>query len=387
MMLRLLPLILGAFAIGAETFMISGVLPSLSSDLGISFSQSGALVTVFALTYAVGSPVLAVLTGGFERRRVLTSAIAVFALGNVAAGLTTGYAGLVGARVLLALSAGLFMPAAIAYATIDAGPERRGKAVAAIYSGMTMAIVVGVPLATILASAFSWRAAFLGVALLALVALLGIGAFLPRQDGMTTIGLRHRIDVARRPDVLQLLALTTLSLIGPFTISTYIGALMGETLGITGDQLAVVLLIFGLASVAGNSLGGYGADRWNREKFLASVLAACVLSFAIISLGANLQGTLGTILVVAGLALWGATGWAFPSIQQARLVSLDPKLAPVTLSLNTSALYFGTAIGSAFGGLIVKYEGVANIGWGAAMTGTAALILLLATCFRKVSAA
>lgn len=387
MLLRILPLILGAFAIGAETFMIAGVLPSLSADLGITFSQSGALVTIFALTYAVGSPILAILTGSYERRRVLSGAILVFVLGNLGAAMATGYATLVAARVLLALSAGLFMPAAIAYATVEAGPERRGKAVAAIYSGMTMAIVIGVPLATILASSFSWRAAFFGVAGIATLVLMGIWGFLPRQEGLTTVGLRQRLEVARRPDVLQLLALTTLTLIGPFMVNTYIGAFLGQAFGIAGQQLAGVLFLFGIASVIGNNIGGYGADHWHREKFLVAILGICVFAFASLSVGALVGGTIGSVITILGLCLWGTIGWAFPSTQQARLVSLDPKLAPITLSLNTSALYFGTATGSALGGLIVKYDSVLSIGWGSALTGTAALLLLLSTGFRKVSAA
>jgi predicted MFS family arabinose efflux permease len=379
MLTRLLPLILGAFTVGTETFMIVGVLPNIAADLGVTPAAAGALVTVFALSYAIGSPVLAVMTAGIERKRLLTFAMAVFALANALATFAPSFGWLMGARVVLALAAGTFMPAAVAFATAAHDAAHRGRAVALVYAGMTGAIVIGVPAGTMVAAAANWRATFLCVALLAALAALGVAAILPRLAGIASIGLRERLAVARRPDVLGLLGLTALALAGAFTINTYAGVLIEKTFGIGAQGLAGVLMALGLVSFLGNLLGGYGADRWDRERFLATILTVLVGAFVLISFGAELGGFGGGIAILSGLALWGLFGWAFPSTQQARIVSLDPALAPITLSLNTSAIYVGAAAGSVLGGVAIRQWSILAIGWAGALCEVAALVLLVAT--------
>lgn len=162
-------LTLGAFAIGTEGFMIAGLLPALAHDLDVGLPAAGHLVTVFALAYALGAPVLAVLTAGLERKRLLAIAMGGFALANLLAALAPGYVGLMGARLLLALSAATFMPAASGYAAGLGGPERRGRALSMVIGGLTVAIIAGVPLG----DALGWRATFLAVA--------GLGGYLPAQ--------------------------------------------------------------------------------------------------------------------------------------------------------------------------------------------------------------
>ena len=382
MLIRLLPLVLGAFAIGTESFMMVGLLPTIAADLQVSPAAAGALVTTFALAYALGSPLLAIATAAMERKRLLSVAMAAFALANVVAALVPGFYWLLAARVLLALTAGTFMPAAIAFATAMHEPARRGRAVAFVYAGMTLAMVVGVPAGTLVAAAANWRATFLGVALLAALALAGVVAILPGLPGAKAVGLRERLAVARRPDVLQILALTTLALCGQFVANTYIGVLLQATLGVTAGQLAGVLVGVGLFGFVGNLFGGYGADHWNRERFLAAILVVLILGFALLSLGAWFGGVLGAAAILTGLALWCLLGWAFPVTQQARLVSLAPALAPVTLSLNTSALYVGAAAGSTLGGLAIRQWSIGALGWTAALCEAAALALLLATTAR-----
>lgn len=379
MLTRLLPLILGAFAIGTETFMIVGVLPNIAADLAVSPAAAGALVTAFSLAYAIGSPILAVVTAGIERKRLLTFAMAGFALANALAAFAPSFAWLMAARIALALAAGTFMPAAVAYATAAHDAAHRGRAVALVYAGMTGAIVIGVPAGTMVAAAADWRATFLCVAGLAALAAIGVLALLPRLAGIASVGLHERLAVGRRPDVLALLALTALALCGAFTINTYAGVLIEKAFGIGAKGLAGVLMALGLASFLGNLLGGYGADRWNRERFLAAILAVLVASFALLSFGAETGGLGGAAAILVGLAFWGLFGWAFPSTQQARIVTLDPALAPITLSLNTSAIYFGAAGGSLLGGFAIRQWSIAAIGWAGALCEAAALVLLVVT--------
>ena len=378
-MLRLLPLVLGAFAVGAETFMISGVLPQIAADLRVSDAAAGSLVTVFALAYAFGSPLIAVATAGVERKRLLIAAIGAFALANLIAAVAPNCVGLAAARAALALSAGAFIPAAVAFATALFQPERRGRAIATIYAGMTLATVFGVPGGTYLAALAGWRAPFVGVALLAALAAAGVALFLPRLPGVVAAGFAARLAAARRPAVLQALTLTALALVGPFAANTFLAVLIEKTLGADGDRLALTLAFFGLVSFAGSQFGGYAADRWPREPFLGVVLFVLIGAFALLSVGPTMGGDGGAELFFIGLTLWGLFGWAFPIVQQSRLVSLDPAMAPITLSLNVSALYLGVAVGSSLGAAAMARWSVDAIGLVAAASELAALAWLVLT--------
>ncbi len=378
-MLRLLPLVLGAFAIGAETFLVSGVLPLIAADLHVAAATAGSLVTIFALAYAFGSPLIAVATAGVERKRLLIFAIGAFALANLVAASAPNFASLAAARALLALSAGTFMPTAVAYATALFSAQRRGRAIAMIYGGMTLATVVGVPAGTYLASFAGWRAPFFGVAVLAALAAVGVAAALPRLASPRAAGFAERLAVMRRPDVLQMLTLTALALVGPFAINTFLGVLAESALGIGGDKLALVLAFFGVVSFLGSQFGGYAADRWPRERFLAIVFIVLIAGFPLMSIGPRLGGEAGAALLFAGLALWGLFGWAFPIVQQARLVTLDPAMAPITLSLNISALYVGVAIGSSLGAWTMARWSVDAIGLVAGASEIVALAWLALT--------
>jgi predicted MFS family arabinose efflux permease len=377
--LRLFPLVLGAFAIGTETFMVTGVLPTIAADLNVSPSAAGGLVTTFALAYAFGSPIFAVATAGVERKRLLLVAMAAFAVANGLAAFAPSFVWLAGGRVLLALSAGTFMPAAIAYAAASFEPTRRGQAVSLVYAGMTLATVFGVPIGTLIAATASWRMTFGYVGLVSAIAAIGVLVFLPSLPGSTAVSLGDRIAVAKRPDVLKALALTTLTLVGPFAVNTYLGVLLHSALGVGGVGLSAALLLFGVAGFFGNLFGGWGADRWPRERFIGALLLILIPTFALLSVGPLTGGALGGGIVLAALVLWGLFGWAFPSAQQARLVALDPALASITLSLNTSALYIGVAAGSSLGGLAIRAGSVDLLGFVAAATEVLALVWLVAS--------
>ena len=267
-------LTLGAFAIGTEGFMIAGLLPALAHDLDVGLPAAGHLVTAFSLAYAVGAPVLAVLTAGLERKRLLAIAMGGFALANFAAAVAPGYAGLMGARLLLALSAASVMPAASGYAAGLGGPQRQGRALSMVVGGLTVAIIAGVPLGVLLGDALGWRATFLGVGTMAAFSLVGIVAWLPRQPPGTTASLGERLALARRADVLSVLAVTVLTVAGTFTVYTYLGVFLQAVTGLGPRGLAVVLLAFGIASAAGTRVAGSAADQWGARR---TVLCGCGL--------------------------------------------------------------------------------------------------------------
>jgi predicted MFS family arabinose efflux permease len=253
-------LAVAAFAIGTESFVIAGLLPVIAADMQISVAATGQLVTVYALAYAVGSPILAVTFNNLDRRNVLILALCCFIAGNLLAVAAATFVMLMASRVLMALGAGLCMPTAIGVAVAIAPPERRGRAVALVTSGITVATVVGVPLGSLIGNAFGWRATFGLVAVLGAVALAGLLFGLQRGLPRTTATLGQRLAVARHGAVLYALATTTLWAIGGFTVFTYLSVPL-RGLGFNASDISFALLIFGSAAAIGNMLGGILADR------------------------------------------------------------------------------------------------------------------------------
>jgi predicted MFS family arabinose efflux permease len=374
---KLICLALGAFAIGTESYVVAGVLPTIASDLGVTLPIAGQLITAFALTYAIGSPLIAVATGQMERRRLLLLSLATFGVFNLVAAASHSYAVLFAARIGMGLAAGTFMPAASAYAVAAIHADQRGRALSIIYGGLTVAMVIGAPLGVLLGERLGWRFIFVGVAGLTAVALAGLALTLKRIQPSATVTLAERIAIARRPDVLATLAVTVITIAGAYTIYSYLAPFLRETTHLTGDAVALVLFLFGLGSTAGNFLAGGATDRIGPRRVIAMVLTGLMGLFALLSLaGMFLPAHVARWVVVPLIMLWGFVGFSFPSAQQTYIVKLAPKLAPITLSLNASAIYLGASLGALIGSFVVAHGSVRELGWlGAACEVTAFLLL------------
>jgi predicted MFS family arabinose efflux permease len=312
-----------------------------------------------------------------ERRRLLLTSIAAFGLFNILAAFAHTYTLLLAARVGLGLSAGTFMPAASAYAVAATSTEHRGRALSIIYGGLTVAMVIGAPIGVLLGEHFGWRFIFVGVAALAFIALSGLALTLKPIRADTAVSLAERIAIARRPDVLGTLAVTVITIAGAYTIYSYLAPFLKLTSNLTGDSVALVLFMFGLGSTAGNFLAGGATDRIGPRRVIAMVLTGLIGLFALLSLtGMIFAPAIARWIVVPLIALWGFVGFSFPSAQQAHMVTLAPKLAPITLSLNASAIYLGASLGAMLGSLVVARGLVGELGWvGAACEVTAFLLL------------
>jgi predicted MFS family arabinose efflux permease len=385
---QLLCLALGAFAIGTESYALAGLLPLLSKDLGVTVALAGQLITAFALAYALGSPLLAVATADKDRRLILLVSISTFGLFNILAAFAPSYAVLFIARIGMALSAGTFMPAASAYAVAISPVERRGRSLSIIYSGLTFATVIGVPVGVLVGERLGWRSIFLGAASLALLALIGLVFNLRRVEHQTGASLAERIAIARRPDVLNALIITVVALTGAFTVYTYLAPFLAETTGLTGDAVAVVLFLFGFGSTIGNLAAGSAADRFGPDRVMAVILVSLTALFAILTLSAQfLPPHSARWVIIPVIGLWGFVGFSFPATQQARLVGMAPRLAPVTISLNASAIYLGISLGAVLGSLVVSHHAVARIGWVAVTCDVLALTALYFSPSRRAARA
>jgi predicted MFS family arabinose efflux permease len=369
-------LALAAFAIGTEAFVIAGLLPVISTDLQITVAATGQLVTTYALAYALGSPILAVAFNNFDRRDVLTLALSGFIAANLLAVASTSFPLLLASRVLMAMGAALCMPTALGVAVAVASPERRGRAVALVTSGITVATVIGVPLGTMVGNQFGWRATFVMVAALGAVALAGVLYGVPRGLPNSTATLGERLAVARHPGVLYALATTVLWAIGGFTVFTYL-AIPLQGLGFNAADISLALLIFGSAAAIGNMLGGTLADRFGPLPTAAVGLAGMATALVLLSLAMKSTPDHARYVVLLLVFGWAIAGWAFYPAQIASIIRIDPRTSVIALSLNASAMYLGFALGGAAGGIALSILGPTDLGWVGGSSVTASLAVLL----------
>jgi predicted MFS family arabinose efflux permease len=361
--MSILWLAVAAFAIGTEAFVIAGLLPVIAADLQISLAATGQLVTAYALTYAIGSPILAVTFNNLDRRTVLILALSCFIAGNLLAVLAASFAMLLASRMLMAVGAGLCMPTALAVAVAIASPERRGRAIALVTSGLTVATVLGVPLGTWIGNHYGWRATFILVAGLGAVALAGLSFGLPRGLPRTTATIAERLAVARRGSVLHALSVTALWGIGVFTVFTYL-AIPLHGLGLSPTEISLALLIFGIAAAIGNMLGGTLADRIGPVPTAASGLVTVMMALILQSLTLKwLPAEYARPVFLSLIFVQGIGGWMFYPGQVANLVQVEPQAPMIALSLNASAMYLGFAIGGALGGIVLTGLSPADLGW------------------------
>ncbi|MGY0060676.1 MFS transporter [Streptomyces sp. LZ34] len=406
MRFRLLLLALGTFAVGTDSMVMAGILGLISRDLDVSVPTAGQMVTVFALSYALLAPVLATVTARWPRRGLLLTALAFFTAANALSALAPTYPLLLATRVLAAAGAALYTPTANAVATSLVPPERRGRALATVLGGMTVATALGVPLGTWIGRT-DWRLTMWLVVALGAAALAGQALLLrdlpglpgpsgrPRRSRRSRLsglpgargsagaapgaargaapgaapaadadadaaptttpappGLRERLAPLRDRRVVGAAATTFLFFLAFNSVYIYIATAVRPATGGDAERLSLVMLVMGVASVAGSWLGGRAVDHWGVRSVLLTGSGVTALAFlALPWLGLTMPGALLYALVTP------AAGWSASVALPHRLASLDPPNAPLLISLNSSALYLGMAAGGGAGSVSVALLG------------------------------
>lgn len=362
------PLAVGTFAIGTDNFIAAGILGSMSTDLGVSLTAAGLQVTVFALVYALGSPVLAAFTQRFERRQLLVWSMALFAVANVLGAIAPGFGFLLGTRVFAAVTAGVFGPIATAAAADQVEPAYQGRAISIVTGGLTVSMVLGVPLGVLIGDLSDWRGAFWFVAAMAAVAAAAIAVCVPRIAGTPGPSVAERFRPALNPAVGITLIQSTVVIGSTFIVFTYLGALAERVGG--GPQakglfsITTLMLAYGVAAVIGNMLGGRLADRVGGTATIRRTVVVLALALTAISVVAeSLRGSAGFLVLMAVVIVWGVSGWAFTPAQFSRLAQIGPEHMHLTFALNNSAIYLGSALGASIGGMVLQGIGVSALGW------------------------
>lgn len=301
MPIALFALTLSAFAIGTTEFVIVGLIPTMASDLAVSLPSAGLLVSLYALGVAIGAPVITALTGNWPRKKVLLSVMSLFVLGNVLAWQAPSYETLIIARILTGLAHGVFFSIGSTVATGLVSKEKAASAIAIMFTGLTVALVTGVPLGTYIGQAFGWQATFLTVAILGVIALLGSALLIPanlKQPPATKISAQ--LKVLTEPRLLLVYAITALGYGGTFTAFTYLAPILENVSGFSSGTIGLIMLVYGVSVAIGNIWGGKMADKLGPIKALTAIFIGLTIILFVFNLAAY-----HPVSAVITILIWG----------------------------------------------------------------------------------
>lgn len=340
-------LMLGNILTGCSVLAPAGMLMELSQGLDVSVRDGGLLITFGAVMLCIGSPVTAWMTSRIDRRTLLTTTLAVLALTNLASALAPDYTTLLITRLIMLAIGALYTPQAAGTAALIVPPEKRGSTIAYVFLGWSLAAAVGLPLITFIASRYGWRAVYGSIGLMGCISFLLLAWRLPRGLIGSPVVLKTWVDLARNPMIVLLLLITTLQMSGQFVVFTFMGPLLTKLTGAGADAVGLVFALYGIFGFVGVAIATRIVDSWgayNTSLLFTVIMLTGVTGWA---LSAGIYP-----LMACSVAIWGLGFASTNSMQQVRLVGAAPALASASVSLNTSVLYIGQAVGSAIGGVL-----------------------------------
>lgn len=379
MPIALFALTLSAFAIGTTEFVIVGLVPTIAQDLGVSLPSAGLLVSLYALGVAIGAPVLTALTGRWQRKNVLLAVMSLFVVGNLLAWMAPTYSSLITARILTGLAHGVFFSIGSTIATSLVSKEKEASAIAIMFTGLTVALVTGVPLGTWIGQNFGWRATFMVVAALGLIALIGSALLVPKNLKQSPPAkISQQLKVLTQPRLLLVYAMTAVGYGGTFTAFTFLAPILEQVSGFESSAIGLIMLVYGVSVAVGNIWGGRMADRMGPIKALHIIFTALALVLVAFTFTAGNQ-----IAAVITILIWGAFAFGNVPGLQVYVVQLAEKYTPqavdVASGLNIAAFNVGIAFGSILGGVVIESMTLTDTAW------IGALIVVLALALTHLS--
>ncbi|MER7708101.1 MFS transporter [Kitasatospora sp. NPDC097605] len=370
MPLALLALAVGAFGIGTTEFVIMGLLPEIAADYGVSIPTAGLLVTGYALGVVLGAPLLTVLGTRISRKRMLMLLMGLFVLGNLVSALAPSFGLMLTGRVVASLAHGAFFGIGSVVAADLVAPDKKAGAIATMFTGLTVANIVGVPLGTSIGQAVGWRITFAGVAALGIVGLLGIAKLVPAMPRPEGAHLRRELTAFRNPQVLLAMAMTVLGFGGVFAAITYIAPMMTHVAGYSDGAVTWLLVLFGIGMFLGNLLGGKYADR-KLMPMLYTTLGGLAVVLALFTLTAHHK-----VLAAITIMLVGALGFATVPPLQKRVLDQAHGAPTLASAVNIGAFNLGNALSAWLGGMVIAAGlGYTSPNWVGAVLAAAALVL------------
>jgi predicted MFS family arabinose efflux permease len=342
-------LMLGNLVMGSGSLVIAGIVTPISQDMNVSIAAAGQLMTAYALAFALGAPVMAIILGAWCRKRVLTLALVLFTIASALGAIAPNFEMMMFSRVLCGIAAAMFSPNAAAVATLLVEPSQRGRAIALVFGGFTLATVFGVPLGTYLSLHIGWRETLLGVTLASMLVLALISFRLPNNLQLPPVNIRSWLVLGRDRTVVSLLSVSLLQIAGTYVLFSFMGTFLSQRIQATPDQIAMIFMLFGAAGVVGNWLSGRAVDQFGAGSVTNFNIGIVLLGLGLIYLAGS-----SILLTSLGIALWGGSVFSINTAQQARLVAHNPQLTATLLPANSSALFTGQAFGSIAGGVALS---------------------------------
>ncbi|KAF0569920.1 putative MFS-type transporter YtbD [Psychrobacter nivimaris] len=363
MPLALWALTLSAFAIGTTEFVIVGLVPTIAADLGVSLPSAGLLVSLYAVGVAIGAPILTALTGRWNRKIVLMSLMGLFVIGNLLAWQAPSYETLILARILTGLAHGVFFSIGSMIATSLVSKEKEASAIAIMFTGLTVALVTGVPLGTWIGQHFGWRATFLVVSALGLIALIGSAILVPKNlKKSIPATFKEQLQVIVKPQLLLVYLMTILGYGGTFTAFTYLAPILEQQTKFAPSAIGLIMLVYGVSVAIGNIWGGKLADKRDPISALSIIFSA--LSVILLLFTFTMQSKIAAVLTIL---VWGAFAFGNVPGLQIYVVKQAEKYTPnavdVASGLNIAAFNIGIALGSIIGGSVVENMSLQDTAW------------------------
>ncbi|MDR0122961.1 MFS transporter [Bacillus sp. FSL W8-1143] len=374
-------LALAAFLIGTIEYIITGIIQMVADDLHVTTSAAGLLVTSLALSAAIGAPIVIALTINIDRKKILSWMLMIFILSNVITSVSHSFEMVMMTRILQGISGGTAIVVAMAVATRLVEREKRGTAIGIILMGLSSSLVLGVPIGTFLSSLIGWKALFAAIGLITLIPLIVVYRRIPSMKEQEPVTLRMQLSILKDKRILLAVAVTLFYVGGYSTLFTYLTPFLQASANLSITEISGILLLAGICSFLGSSLGGMAADK---KGPIFTIFSGIILQIIMLLLLSFVTGNL--VLMVAVIMIWMIATWSTSPAQQLYLVTLVPKSPDIALSVNTSFIQFGFALGSGVGGIVLSETSILNLSWISAGTVFLALLMtILMVAFDRFS--
>lgn len=367
------------FMVSTSEYVIAGILDKVAASNNVSVSVAGQLITVFALANAFGSPLVVIATTKMNQRKLLMLSLVLMVLGSLMTITLPGFGFLIVSRIVLALGSGVFAIAAKTAAAKLAPPEKQAGAIGTVILGFSAAIIIGVPLGRVIATAYDWKIIFVGIGVLSLLAIFVIMRTIPATNNKEVVPLSKQLSFLKNPKILMGLGVTFFWQLGYGVMYSYIAPFLLSVTAMSGREVSGALFAFGIATLIGSKFGGFMTDRIGNPRTLVGGLVVHVIALVLLSTIAN-----STFVVIPLLMLWSFSAWSSGPGLQYNLVWLAPEASGIMLSLYGSFIQLGIAAAGGIGGIAVKSTSILVISWiGAASVAIAAIIAAISFSINK----
>ena len=345
---RIYFLMIISFVIGMVELIISGILDIIAEDLNVSIGKAGLLITVFAFTFAVASPILLVMTAKIERKMLTLVYLYIFLMGCIVTVFAPTFSILFIGRIILAISGALLIILCLVMAPSLVGEQYKGRAIGIVSVGVSASLVLGVPIGLLIGNSYGWRAPFVLITVLTALSIIGVHVLMGRIEPKTQIPLRQQLSAFKNHKITLGLTTTFLYMTGHSIMYAYFKPYLEATTDFNANWISVIYFIFGFAAVCGGGIGGLMADLWGSSKTMVMALVVFSALFFVFPYTTDFSPAFFIIIIV-----WGILSWAISPAMQSYLIEIAPESSEIQQSLNNSALHLGVAVGSAIGAGIV----------------------------------